>query len=114
MASITTSLTGVSTTSPRWAFLYRRSPSTFTADVMGTLCMMLPRNRGIAASTASRVVLPPVSESTPVRSPVSDRTPNLTVHSYSLGRSTKKRASFVPLPIRTTSSPVANGSRVPA
>ena len=114
MASISHFFDGVSTTSPRCAFLYRRSPSTLTAEVMGTCCTTTPRKSGSTASTASRVVDTPSRESSPVRSPLSERTPNLRVHSYSLGRSTKKRASLVARPTSTTRRPVANGSRVPA
>ena len=48
------------------------------------------------------------------RSPVSISAPKAIAHAYSLGRSTKKRASLVALPTRTMSRPVANGSSVPA
>jgi hypothetical protein len=63
----------------------------------------------IAASAgggASRITVP-------VESSVSVSAPNFIDASYTLGSMSRKLASRVARPRRSTSSPVANGSRVP-
>ena len=81
---------------------------------MGTVCVTWPMNRGNTAETSSRVTVFAVRSSSPVRSPLSEVKPKRSVPTYSLGKSTKKRASLVARPTSTMRSPVANGSSVPA
>src|ERR671925_1925238 len=56
----------------------------------------------------------PVRSSFPSRSPVSDTQPSLATARYVLGSPIRKRWARVARPTSTSSSPVANGSSVPA
>src|SRR5947207_6796377 len=107
-------LTGISTSTPRRASLYARSPPIFTAEAAGIGSSISPRRR--SSRSSSTVSLGGTQRSTisPSGSPVDVRQVRSISVRYRLSSPTSHGASLVVLPDNTNSSPVANGSSVPA
>ena len=105
---------GRSTSRPLRASSYSRFPPTETAEYMGGTWRIFPRNRGRAASRASKATgAGDRSTTSPVISPVSRRSPSRKEATYSLSVSGRKFKALAARPSRMGSTPVAMGSRVP-
>src|SRR5215510_9548064 len=105
---------GISTATPRRCSRYARSPPIFTAEAVGTGSSTSPRRGPSSRSSSSSAGGSRSSTSAPSRSPVSVTDRRSTSVTYRLSSPTKDGANFVDLPDSTSSSPVANGSSVPA
>ena len=79
----------------------------------GGTCEIVPVKDLMADLTSLSRAAPAERMTVPVSSSVSVSVPNLIVASYTLGSVSRKGASLVARPRRSTRSPVANGSSVP-
>src|SRR3954451_2944458 len=106
--------TGISTSTPRRASLYARSPPILTADAAGIGSSISPRRRSSRSLSSSSLGGAWRSTTSPSGSPVEVGPVRSISVRYRLSRPTRDVASLVALPANSSSSPVANGSSVPA
>jgi hypothetical protein len=103
-----------SISSPRRAFLYRRSPPTFTAETIGGTCSISPLRSSRVRRRSASVTETARSETTsPDASCVDVTTPRRAAATYVFGASWAYERSRAARPTPITSTPVASGSRVP-
>src|SRR6516165_1226438 len=104
---------GISTSTPRRASLYARSPPTFTAEAAGTGSSTTPRRGSSAASSSAAAGAGCDSSGSPSGSPVVVVDVRSTSATYCLSSPTKHGANLVAAPDNKSNKPVAKGSRVP-
>ena len=104
-----------STCTPRRASSYSGTPLRFSAEYIGGVCHTSPVYRRSTSSSAAASTGGTGSRrvTVPVRSSVSVSTPSRMVPSYVFRSVIRNADNFVPAPMQTGSTPLANGSSVP-